>query len=80
MAFVGTQFAVKSNLPHVSYATVIDRLTLANYGWLSVALLETVLITTIWKNQPERRRRVDQLCARWMPPLFAITAGVLLLV
>jgi hypothetical protein len=80
MAFVGTQFAVKSNLPHVSYATVIDRLTLANYGWLSVALLETVLITTIWKNQPERRRRVDQLCARWLPPLFAITAGVLLFV
>lgn len=80
MAFVGTQFAVKSNLPHVSYATVIDRLTLANYGWLSVGLLETVLITTIWKNQPERRRRVDQLCARWLPPLFAITAAVLLFV
>jgi hypothetical protein len=80
MAFVGTQFAVKSNLPHVSYATVIDRLTLANYGWLSIGLLETVLITTIWKNQPERRRRVDQLCARWLPPLFAITAGVLLFV
>jgi hypothetical protein len=79
VAFVGTQFAVKSSLPHVSYATVIDRLTLANYGCLSAGLLETVLIATIWKDQPEQRRRVDQLCGRWLPVLFAIVAGVLLL-
>ena len=80
IAFVTTQFVVKSSLPHVSYATVIDRLTLANYGCLSIALIETVVIATIWRNQPEQRLRIDRLCARWLPPLFAIAAGVLLLV
>jgi hypothetical protein len=80
VAFVATQFAVKSSLPHVSYATVIDRLALANYGWLSVALIETVLMATIWRNRPEQRLRIDQVCARWLPALFVITAGILLLV
>jgi hypothetical protein len=80
VAFVATQFAVKSNLPHVPYATVIDRLTLANYGWLSVGLVETVLIGSNWKNQTAQLQKIDQLCARWLPALFAITTGVLLLV
>jgi len=47
---------------------------------LSAGLLETVLITTIWKNQPEQSRRVDQLGRRWLPVLFAIMAGLLLVV
>ena len=78
VAFVATQFAVKSSLPHVSYPTVIDRLTLATYGWLLVGLIETVLVATLWKDQPERRRSVERLCGRSLPALFAITAGVLL--
>lgn len=79
VAFVATQFAVKSNLPHVSYATVIDRLTLASYGWLAAGLLETVLMATVWAGRPEQRQRADRLCARCLPALFAIMAGVLIL-
>ncbi len=61
VAFVATQFAVKSSLPHVPYATVIDRLTLANYVWLSIALLETVLMATIWKDRLAQRLMIDRL-------------------
>lgn len=76
LACIATQFAISFDLPQIAYLTVIDRLFLATYACIALAVLVSTLEVAWLRGDAARAARVDRIAGLALPALYIVLVAL----
>lgn len=72
---VALSYTVRTDLPKISYLTIVDRLFVTTYAFLGAKIAGMVIVRQIVERNPERALKIDR-ASRWAFPVAYIAANV----